>query len=388
MAYVLVVGCDEPPPPAPEPPPPPPPPRREVAAPRAVTTGAAFDLVLGPRGPVLIYAEPAPVGGAIQLLTLDRHGAAVGAPRVVYRPIPEDDAVFPPDALEISAASGGGQLAVAWVERHGTSFRALATHGAADGAFAPPIELGATQRELASTRGHVAAAVSPAGHVEVMARLAPAPCVDPSGAGASATGAAPPTTCVPVGITRLAPGPNERRGVGLMLPRPCASTVLGFVHATDVWHYAVCDESEGLATTFYAVQFDPQYAHAERALEGCEPRGMVGIGDGVAAVGDCDGTRRALWLGAAGRERRMLEGTAHVSCEGGEARLVLPDGTSEALTGPRGGFAALLSDEVAPRGSRAVWTGDVLLVAAPIDREVGVRRHECWDGGLRRTDHE
>jgi hypothetical protein len=337
---------------------------------------------------VLIYAEPAPVGGAIQLLTLDRHGAAVGAPRVVYRPIPEDDAVFPPDALEISAASGGGQLAVAWVERHGTSFRALATHGAADGAFAPPIELGATQRELASTRGHVAAAVSPAGHVEVMARLAPAPCVDPSGAGASATGAAPPTTCVPVGITRLAPGPNERRGVGLMLPRPCASTVLGFVHATDVWHYAVCDESEGLATTFYAVQFDPQYAHAERALEGCEPRGMVGIGDGVAAVGDCDGTRRALWLGAAGRERRMLEGTAHVSCEGGEARLVLPDGTSEALTGPRGGFAALLSDEVAPRGSRAVWTGDVLLVAAPIDREVGVRRHECWDGGLRRTDHE
>lgn len=383
MACVLVVGCDDPPPPAPEPPPPPPPPRREVAAPRAVTTGAAFDLVVGPRGPVLIYAEPAPVGGAIQLLTLDRQGAAVGAPRAVYRPIPDDDAVFPPDALELSAASGGGQLAVAWVERHGTSFRALATYGAADGAFAPPTELGATRRELASTRGHVAAAVSAAGHVEVMARLAPTSCVE-----GSSTAGAQGASCVPVGITRLAPGPSERRGVGLMLPRPCPSTVLGFVHATDVWHYAVCDESEGLATTFYAVQFDPQYAHAERALEGCEPRGMVPIGEGVAAVADCGGMRRALWLGAAGRERRMLGGTASVACEGSDARLVLPDGTSEALTGPRGGFAAVLADDVAPRGSRAVWTGEVLLVAASIDREVGVRRYECWNGELRRTDHE
>lgn len=311
------------------------------------------------------------------MLTLDRHGAAIGAPRAVYRPIPDDDVVFPPDALELAAASGGGALVVAWVEREGTRFRALATHGSADGAFAPPTLLGETQRELASTRGHVAAAVSPAGHVEVMARLAPAPCAEGN-----------PATCVPVAITRLAPGPSERRGVGLMLPRPCASTLLGFVHANDVWHYAVCDESEGRATTFYAVQFDPQYAHAERVLEGCDPRGMVPLGDGAAAVGDCGGARRALWLGAAGRERQILEGTASVTCDGDGPSLLLPNGTSEALGAPRGGFGSLLPDDVAPPGSRVVWTGDVLLVAASIDREVGVRRYECWDGSFRRTDHE
>ncbi|MEA5557330.1 hypothetical protein [Nodularia spumigena] len=48
----------------------------------------------------------------------------------------------------------------------------------------------------------------------------------------------------------------------------------------------------------------------------------------------------------------------------------------------------MLDDEVAPPGSRAVWSGEVLLVAAPMEREVGIRRYECNEGALRRTDHE
>ncbi|MCB9600820.1 MAG: hypothetical protein H6720_10770 [Sandaracinus sp.] len=294
----------------------------------------------------------------------------------MFRP-DRGDELYPPDALEIAAAGGGGQLAVAWVERHGTAFRALATHGSPEGAFAPPTELGPTERTLTGDRGHVAAAVSSAGHVEAMARLATGPCGEGENVG----------ECVPVGITRLAPGPSERRGVGLMLPRPCTPTVLGFLHTNDVWHYAVCDASEGTATTFYAVQFEPEYAHAERSLEGCTPRGLVAFGSGAAVVGDCEGSRRGLWLGEAGRQRRSFEGTAQITCEG-EPTLVLPDGSREPLSAPREGLAALLDDEVAPPGSRAIWTGEVLLVAAPLDREVSLRRHECWNGTFRRTDHE
>ncbi|MCA9573076.1 MAG: hypothetical protein KC656_34810, partial [Myxococcales bacterium] len=123
-----------------------------------MTTTAAFDLVLGSRGPLLVYAEPAPMGGAIQVLALDRSGGSAGSPRAVFRP-ERGDELYPPDALEVAAAGGGGQLAVAWVERHGTAFRALATHGSPEGAFAPPTELGPTERTLTGDRGHVAAAV-------------------------------------------------------------------------------------------------------------------------------------------------------------------------------------------------------------------------------------
>lgn len=378
LVCVFATACDDQPALTPPPPVPLTPPRREVAAPRAVTTPAAFDLVVGPRGPLLVYAEPATVGGAIQVVALDRTGATQGEPRPVSRPEGGNEP-YSPDALELAAASAGGTLAVAWVERHGTLFRVLATHGSPQGAFAPPASLGATERELSGTRGHVAVAVSPAGHVDVMARLGGVPCRERPGA----------TSCSSVTITRLAPGPSERRGVGLLLPLPCAQTLLGFVHASDVWHYAVCDASEGApATTLYAVQFEPQYAHAERALEGCTGRGVVAFGGGAAVVGDCEGSRRGLWLGEAGRSRRHFEGVARVECDSEGARMRLPDGTSEVLSTPRAGLAALLEDEVAPPGSRAVWSGEALLVAAPIEREVGIRRFECWNGTFRRTDHE
>ena len=39
-------------------------------------------------------------------------------------------------------------------------------------------------------------------------------------------------------------------------------------------------------------------------------------------------------------------------------------------------------------GSRAVWTGEAVLIATPLGREVALRRYECGRGGFHRTDHE
>ena len=57
-----------------------------------------------------------------------------------------------------------------------------------------------------------------------------------------------------------------------------------------------------------------------------------------------------------------------------------------ALTASQSRLEAWLPENVAPPGSRAVWTGESLLIAAPQSGEVSLRRYECVDGDLTRTD--
>lgn len=394
LAVALALACDEPPAPAEVAPAPPPPARREVAAPRAVATGAAFDLVIDGSEPRLVWAEPSAIGGTLQTLALTRLGAPAGAPRAILEP---DEHV---DILELSVAGGAGQLVLAWVERLDTLISVHATFGDAAGAFAPPRRLGATTRERFGSRGHVAAAASDAGHLEVMARLAPQPCVEPTeeveerparprrGKRGRAAPRPPRPSCVPIVMTRLAPGPTERQGVGLALPRACEPTVMGFVRGQDAWYYGVCDATEGPATTVYAIARDPDYAHAERVLADCAPRGLTRVAGGVIASAECDGVPRHVRFSEGGRASTPLEGEASIRCEEGRATLILPGGSDEALDAPRDRLEALLSASVAPRNSRAVWTGAALLVAHHLEREVALRRYECDGETLRRTDRE
>jgi hypothetical protein len=56
------------------------------------------------------------------------------------------------------------------------------------------------------------------------------------------------------------------------------------------------------------------------------------------------------------------------------------------LIGAVSRLETLLPERVAPRASRATWTGEALLVAAWLEGEVALRRYECREGTLVRTD--
>jgi len=279
----------------------------------------------------------------------------------------------------------------------------MATHGPDSAeAFAPPEDLGRTSARSLGGRGLLAAAAADDGAVAVMHRAMPTPC--DGGPEAEDTGddtetapdadgtpdqaaAAPGGDCVRFFVRRLGAGGDARRGVPIAAPRPCARGVVGHLWASDVWYYGVCTAERGPpASTVYAIQFDPEYAHAERLLEGCEPAGIAPLDEGVLVSGGCGGDPRAVWIAEAGRRMaRIGEAAPTVACR--EGRPVLSVGEAVlTLSGPVARIETLLPDELAPPGARAAWTGEAILVARPVGPEVSLRRYQCDDGELGRTD--
>ena len=367
-----------------------PPPAPAAAAPRAVATPASFDLVATGSGALLAWGAPAETGGAVSLLALDSLGGERGRPRTLF----ERRTGAPTSALEIAAASGGGRVGVAWVSRAGDALTVLATHGSDEAeAFAPPIDLGpvsldgsaggATGAPSGTTsRGALAASAAEDGNVAVLHRQMPGEC-PPGGEAPSATDG----RCVYFGVERLggSPGGTERRGVGLAAPDPCPRSVVGYVWSAGVWYYGICTaagDERSPVTTVYAIQFDPEYAHAERVLEGCDPIGLGASRRGVVAIGRCSGRFDAVELRDAARERAELSGVERsVVCSEGRPKITLRDAQGASiervLGGPESGIEVLLPDAVAAPGSRAAWTGDALLVATAEGGSVSLRRHRC-----------
>jgi hypothetical protein len=154
----------------------------------------------------------------------------------------------------------------------------------------------------------------------------------------------------------------------------------------------VCSETEaGPTTTFYTIRFDPEYAHATPRLEGCIPEGITQTGEGAALIAQCPETGRQIAvMRDDGRvaERRGSPSDA-LTCDD-EERLVATTRGDHALRTvfdtPMDRVEGLLPERVAPRGARAIFTGEALLVAVPLDREVSVHRWQCFHGEVRRTD--
>jgi hypothetical protein len=382
----LVAGCssceEEPPPETPPPATAPPPP---VVAPRAVATVAAFDLVAVPGGALLAFGPPAEQGGGVHALLLSPIGERVGEDVVLFERAPTEAAPVAPYALEISAASGGGRVAVAWVVRDGLDASVGAAQGTAEGpVFGPPSELAPTEAPDRVRRGLLALAGAPDGTMSLLHRAGRGPCADSAR-----------TDCVQLAITRLGgtPGASEREGVGLAVPEVCETPVAGHVWADGTWYYGVCAvAADRPETTVYAIRFEPEYAHADQVLAGCAPLGLARVGEGAAMLlGRCGAERvDAVRFGDVGQSRRDLASvTRAVRCVDGRPTLSVgaPGGAVEVvLAEPASGIAALLPESIAPEHARAVWTGRALLVATPSGREVRIERHECDDGELRRSD--
>jgi len=375
VLLLAAFACEDPPPPPPLPPVVPPP-RVPVAAPRSIATDVAYDLVMGTRGPILVWGQPTSLGGEIRALQLNATGDGVGHEKVLVAGGSVGSQI-PPDAIEIVAAATGGRLGLTWVRRNQTQLDIVGSYGSETGdAMSPPVVFGETEMDRMGRRGQLAIAGGNDDAFEILYRGTRGPCAEGSD-----------EEC-PHFFVRELGGDAERRGIPLAVPEPCERGVAGFAEAAGVWYYALCAVEDGVqAARIFALQFEPEYAHHEKLLEGCDPLGLAPFGDGVVVIGRCGNDVRGVHVTDAARTLANVEGAPRVVCQG--ATPVLQVGAASVpLRGPRDRLAALLPASVAPTDARAVWTGESVVVATGIGREVALRRFECEDGRFRRTDHE
>lgn len=380
LPLLLLIACDDPPPPPSPAPVAAPLPRVALAAPRPIASSAAFDLVMGASGPILLYGPPSSEGGGLRGVRLEGRGGAVGSERVLI-PSGSGSALFP-EVVELAAATNGGRIRVGYVLRDQLAFTAHTLLADDDAATVGDVSsLGSVARpgsaidqagQGVTRRGSIEAAARGEG-VELLYRGEDGPCAEGQ-----------TTRCARFGFHHLGEDP-ERRGLGYALPDVCARPVVGFAESDSVRYQALCAIEDGAPrTTVFAIQFEPRYAHAEPILAGCQPRGLSVVPSGVVVRGDCDGISRVVRVAEAGRS--VTEGTASVRCVDARPVVDFPGGSAP-LDSPRDRIEALLPETVCGANARAVWTGQSVLIAEPIGAEVSLRRFECSGGSFARTDH-
>jgi hypothetical protein len=79
--------------------------------------------------------------------------------------------------------------------------------------------------------------------------------------------------------------------------------------------------------------------------------------------------------------RKLDLAAVDVSCRGDRLLLRIADQMAK-LREPANRLAAVLPRDIAPTGSRAVWTGETLLVATPHEGRLSVARHRCDEHDL------
>jgi len=397
LGCLALAGCSDPPP-AREVTRPPPQPPVPIAAPRNVASPLAFDLVHTPAGAVLAWGTPSRNGGGLRALALDPLGTPRGTEVDVVRSGEARSGSVeeaPAQIEELTLAASGSRVGLAWV-LGGRTPTGRGTFATREGeGLRPPWTLGRTVSLVPgsrATRGRVAISTREDGALVVMHRLEDARC---SEAVVAETGAGD-ATCGRIAraeldalVAAMTPDPP------MEVPSPCAALLPGAVTTAGTWFYGICHTGTGApgmspVTTVYAIRPSISYAAANETLPGCLPEALVPLAEGAAVVGACEGARRISILDATGREAAVIPAaTTDVLCEGGRPVIVV---TGEAtprripLLAAVSRIEAFLPERLAPRHSRAVWTGTSLLVAAPLESEVSLRRYECRDLGLTRTD--
>lgn len=340
-----------------------------VAGVRLVTP-TAFDVVPSAAGATLSFVEATP--RRTVRLELDANGAASGPARLAL-----DGAAMPGEPSDLAAAWVQGRLALAWVERSGSSARVRAAWARAEGVnpAAPPkiFELGSAWLGPRTARGNLVVAAR-GERALVFARGEQAACVDPGH-----------KSCFGFSFHELQADRAVVTGLPLTVPVPCTDHSAALAVIGGRWHYGVCtDTGKAPMTTMFTIEHEPEYARADRLLEGCRPTGTVVFGGAAWLVGDCQGNRRAVRV--AGREEPLefLElRTVRLECAADGTRVRAP-GLDLVLDEPRGGLEALLPSDLAPPGSRAAWSGRALVVAATGSGALSLTRHRCEGGRLAR----
>lgn len=377
-----------------------------IAAPRAVSGSLAFDLVATPEGAVLAWGAPMAQGGGVRALALDPDGGPRGVEVQVSAP-PDREPDGEPATIveELVLGVAGGRLGVAWVVS-GLQPEVQATFSSRElEGLARPRTIAPTTtlvRGERASRGRVALASRDDGTLGLIHRLVDAPC---SGA---QPGGEQGALCAQIARSDVSTMRRDAEPrLEAELPDACPSALSGAASSEGTWFHTLCSRRSvsgeaGPATTLYAIRPAVSYAAAVEVVPGSDESALVPLEDGVLVVGQREpqlgdqgggqgGIERDVsFVDTMGRETMAIR-DAHVeiSCDAGRPVVALrgEGGARELpLIASVSRIEGLLPEALAPRGARAVWTGSALLVAAPLGREVSLRRYQCRDGRLLRTD--
>jgi len=331
---------------------------------RAPPESGAFDLTSFDGGAVLAVAN----GTALTLSWFDEAGKATQAQNVALASA--DAGGAQPTIAEVAAVADGAELALAWIESSGNQAHARGlVRGIAGDNRGPIVDLGAVQTPLSVPRGNLALASSD-GHFSVLARGAKTPCIEPT-----------ENDCVGFAFLRLEASGKSPQGLPLTVPLPCEENSVSFAVAGTRRYYGVCSRATGKPiTTLFSIQTEPEYARADRILEGCLPEGALSIDGELVVVGNCAGERRAVRIrrGNADPEEVRVE-RLDASCQAGLPliRQIGVGGLHLTLSGRRDRLEAFLPDALRLPRARAVWTGQTLLVAGLVGRSITLKGYQC-----------
>ncbi len=331
-----------------------------------LVTPTAFDVVPSRSGATLVFVEAAP--RRTVRLDLDASGAVQGRPLAAL-----DGSAMPGEPSDLGAAWVGSTLALAWVERVGPKARVRASLARPDAvnAAAPPkvLELGSAWLGPRTARGNLVVAAR-GDRALVFARGEETACGDPG-----------QKSCFGFAFHELEAERAVATGLPLTVPVPCTDHSAMLAVVGDRFHYGVCtDTGKAPMTTLFTIERNPEYARADRLLEGCKPSGTLVFGGAAWLIGDCQGSRRAVRVAGRNDPLEFIElRTVRLECATDGARLRAP-GFDLVLDEPRAGLEAVLPVELAPAGSRVAWSGRALVVASTGGGALGVTRYRC-DGG-------
>jgi hypothetical protein len=336
---------------------------------RHVSSAGAFDLVTTEGGAALVWAPARST--SLSLSLLDELGAARRTEPVFTE---ADDAGTAPSGAsisEVAAVARQSELGIAWLEQAGGAARSRGVvRPISDSASAPRvIEIGAVLGPASKPRGNLAI-TSSKDRFLVLSRGQKSECID-----------ATENDCVGFGFHRLDATGAKAQNLPLTVPLPCDQNSVSFAVAGSRWYYGVCSRATGKPiTTLFSIQTDPEYARADRILEGCLPLGALSQGGDLLVVGDCGGERRGVRVRGGNAETSELRvDRLDAVCDASHPLLhqLGPNGLRLSLDAPRDRLEAFLPSNIAAPAARAVWTGQTLLVAAVSSGAVTLKGYRC-----------
>ncbi|MGE0785296.1 MAG: hypothetical protein AB7S26_06395 [Sandaracinaceae bacterium] len=355
------IGCECDAEAASEPAPTPAAPRPALAALGPVSDAAAFAITATSDGALVAWGDRE--RGGVIARRVDPLGAAHGEPIHISD---RDES----RAREVELAAQGAEVGVAWIASSDEGLRAMAAFSLDGGArFSAPSPLERSAGD--ASRGRLALTAH-ADALVLYQRLEEADCIASEGRCAR--------------FTRRGIGPHandvERGTEPLEVEEPCEPFVAGAAYADGTHYHAVCHVEEGTPrTTVYAIRPAIAYAVPQR-WDDCTPVALTALrGAGVALVMRCDGELALSTLDEMGRVTRTLRPLVRqLGCRDGRPTLALrgaDDSLALELGEAQDHLEALLPEALAPAGSRAVWTGEAILVARATDGSLALARHVC-----------
>ena len=343
-------------------------PANPVSDVRELLHETAFDLVSSPRGALLAWVAAAP--SALHVARFDAQGnpADEGAWKAASSTVANT-------ARDLLIAESSAGVSAIW--REGES-RTATARGVWLGAGTPqPLELGQAWGDAQSGRGNLALVRRGEGALALV-RGPRESCEDGS-----------QDVCFGFRFYGLSAAGASETGLGLRVPVPCdarAAQLVAPVLAAgpgQPWHYAVCTRSEQAPVlTVFSIDAERSYASARQVFAGCTPLGAGYFAGQPAFVAECQGSRQIARMASADAPFEIQQIDVRGLVCGPHGARVRLGSAWLGLDQPLDHLELLLDSSLSPPGSRAVWTGSVLLVARAQGKLV-LDRYGCEGSELR-----